>query len=216
MDLSQFLRISLRRPLHERRHRRQQQEANSGRSRRRLDNVVTINNEDADVPNGLCIDLTNGNEDFIDLTSPAPSGTNDASVIVIPGSSEPRRHRRNRRRPRTRSRQNRENSEDSMNDVIEVSESYHPIPLPLSFEDVDGTESTSSANNSITSPVQDISCPVCMDDKKQIKKSGRQMASTVCGHVFCEPCIKASIETQHRCPTCRKKLTQRQYHPLFI
>ena len=25
-----------------------------------------------------------------------------------------------------------------MNDVIEVSESYHPIPLPLSFEDVDG------------------------------------------------------------------------------
>ena len=42
------------------------------------------------------------------------------------------------------------------------------------------------------------------------------MASTVCGHVFCEPCIKASIETQRRCPTCRKKLTQRQYHPLFI
>ena len=38
---------------------------------------------DADVPNGLCIDLTNGNEDFIDLTSPAPSGTNDASVIVV-------------------------------------------------------------------------------------------------------------------------------------
>lgn len=38
---------------------------------------------DADVPNGLCIDLTNGNEDFIDLTSPAPIGTNDASVIVV-------------------------------------------------------------------------------------------------------------------------------------
>ena len=31
------------------------------------------------------------------------------------------------------------------------------------------TESTSSANNSITSPVQDISCPVCMDDKKQVQ-----------------------------------------------
>lgn len=195
------IRVTSRRPL-------------QGRSRRQNNNPVILNDDDAEPQNVSCIDLTDLDADFIDLTSPAP---NDASIIILPGteSTEPRaRPRTSRRGSRTRRQSDRVNLDDSENDVIEISESYQALPLPLSFEDA-GNESF-NANDSLRSPRQEISCPICMDNKKQIQRSGRQLISTVCGHVFCEPCIKASITTQRCCPTCRKKLTQRQIHPLYI
>ncbi|XP_031570401.1 E3 ubiquitin-protein ligase complex slx8-rfp subunit slx8-like [Actinia tenebrosa] len=60
-----------------------------------------------------------------------------------------------------------------------------------------------------------ITCPICLDDVHLIKRK-RQLSSTTCGHVFCDKCIKNAIKTQSRCPTCRKKLTLRQIHPLFL
>jgi hypothetical protein len=38
---------------------------------------------DNDEQNASCIDLTSGDEDYIDLTSPNPSGSNDASAVVV-------------------------------------------------------------------------------------------------------------------------------------
>ncbi|XP_061178466.1 E3 ubiquitin-protein ligase RNF4-like isoform X2 [Saccostrea echinata] len=217
MDLGGIrIHVSRRRPLHERgthghhrhRQRRRDQDLRSRSRHRETSQPLVISDEDPGVQNSSCIDLTSGDEEFIDLTS--PTGSNDASVIIVSYIAKTRRRRPRRRR-------HRETSDESENDVIEISNSYHPLPLPLSFDDPETENKPStSANDSILSPVQDISCPICMDSKKQIIKSGRQMAATVCGHVFCKPCIKASIDNHRFCPTCRKKLSMRQVHPLFI
>ncbi|KAG7218140.1 hypothetical protein INR49_020591, partial [Caranx melampygus] len=63
-----------------------------------------------------------------------------------------------------------------------------------------------------------ISCPVCLDSytevRHQIVDSGRLVVSTKCGHVFCSQCLRDALTSSHTCPTCRKRLTHRQYHPL--
>ncbi|KAI5624807.1 E3 ubiquitin-protein ligase RNF4 [Silurus asotus] len=61
-----------------------------------------------------------------------------------------------------------------------------------------------------------VSCPVCMDAYTEIIESGRLMVSTKCGHLFCSQCIRDSLARAHNCPTCRKKLTYKQYHPIYI
>ncbi|KAK5896438.1 hypothetical protein CesoFtcFv8_009601 [Champsocephalus esox] len=61
-----------------------------------------------------------------------------------------------------------------------------------------------------------ISCPVCLDMYSEIVDSGRLVVSTKCGHVFCSQCLRDSLKSSHTCPTCRKKLTPRQYHPLYV
>lgn len=64
-------------------------------------------------------------------------------------------------------------------------------------------------------------CPICMCELTDI-------TSTNCGHIFCEvlvdfdmlnlskSCILQAIEHQGTCPICRKKLTKRGIHPLFV
>ncbi|XP_023157698.1 uncharacterized protein [Zea mays] len=54
-----------------------------------------------------------------------------------------------------------------------------------------------------------LSCPICMNEITEA-------ASTVCGHIFCQPCIKAAIKAQKKCPTCRRKLTPRQQHRVYL
>ncbi|XP_006781979.1 RING finger protein 4 isoform X1 [Neolamprologus brichardi] len=61
-----------------------------------------------------------------------------------------------------------------------------------------------------------ISCPVCLDGYSEIVGSSRLVVSTRCGHVFCSQCLRDSLTSSHTCPTCRKRLTHRQYHPLYI
>ncbi|TMS01790.1 E3 ubiquitin-protein ligase RNF4 [Larimichthys crocea] len=61
-----------------------------------------------------------------------------------------------------------------------------------------------------------ISCPVCLDSYSEIIESGRLVVSTKCGHVFCSQCLRDALTSSHTCPTCRKRLTHRQYHPLYI
>uniref|UniRef100_A0A3B4YFC1 Ring finger protein 4 n=1 Tax=Seriola lalandi dorsalis TaxID=1841481 RepID=A0A3B4YFC1_SERLL len=61
-----------------------------------------------------------------------------------------------------------------------------------------------------------ISCPVCLDSYSEIVDSGRLVVSTKCGHVFCSQCLRDALTSSHTCPNCRKRLTHRQYHPLYI
>ena len=62
-----------------------------------------------------------------------------------------------------------------------------------------------------------LSCPICLDTADQIKESGRQLMSTVCGHIYCGPCLLEFFKVHKNCcPMCRKKLTHKQYHPLFV
>ncbi|XP_009766790.1 uncharacterized protein LOC107827757 isoform X1 [Nicotiana tabacum] len=54
-----------------------------------------------------------------------------------------------------------------------------------------------------------FSCPVCMGPLVE-------EMSTKCGHIFCKACIKASIAAQHKCPTCRRKITMRDTIRVYL
>uniref|UniRef100_H2V5F1 Ring finger protein 4 n=1 Tax=Takifugu rubripes TaxID=31033 RepID=H2V5F1_TAKRU len=79
------------------------------------------------------------------------------------------------------------------------------------------TSVVSLHDNSVFRPTPGtISCPVCLDSYCEIVDSGRLVVSTKCGHVFCSQCLRDALTSSHTCPTCRKRLTHRQYHPLYI
>lgn len=61
-----------------------------------------------------------------------------------------------------------------------------------------------------------VSCPICMDGYSEIIQNGRLIVSTKCGHVFCSQCLRDSLRNSNSCPTCRKKLGYKQYHPIYI
>ncbi|XP_057364920.1 uncharacterized protein LOC130685613 [Daphnia carinata] len=61
-----------------------------------------------------------------------------------------------------------------------------------------------------------IQCPICLDSLSQVKQANQQMHSTICGHLFCGPCIRRVIASTQQCPTCRQKLDIRKIHPIFI
>ncbi|KZS18863.1 uncharacterized protein LOC116929767 [Daphnia magna] len=61
-----------------------------------------------------------------------------------------------------------------------------------------------------------IQCPICLDSLSQVKQANQQMHSTICGHLFCGPCIRKVIASTQQCPTCRQKLDIRKIHPIFI
>lgn len=56
-----------------------------------------------------------------------------------------------------------------------------------------------------------IKCPVCFDCVRQ-----REPVSTICGHVFCKECIQAAIRAYRKCPICKKRLTLRNFHRIFL
>jgi len=59
-------------------------------------------------------------------------------------------------------------------------------------------------------------CPVCFASFLEIKEKHMTLMTTVCGHVFCEACIKAAVQTQPRCPICRRHLKRNDVHPIYI
>uniref|UniRef100_A0A2D4MCY5 E3 ubiquitin-protein ligase RNF4 n=1 Tax=Micrurus spixii TaxID=129469 RepID=A0A2D4MCY5_9SAUR len=61
-----------------------------------------------------------------------------------------------------------------------------------------------------------VSCPICMDGYAEIIHSGRLIMSTKCGHIFCSQCLQNSLKNANSCPTCRKKLNRKQYHPIYM
>lgn len=61
-----------------------------------------------------------------------------------------------------------------------------------------------------------LSCPICLDTLGSIQAQRRNLVSTVCGHIFCSHCLEESLKARKECPTCRKKLTKKQYHPIYI
>lgn len=56
-----------------------------------------------------------------------------------------------------------------------------------------------------------INCAICMD-----AVGAKELASTVCGHVFCWSCIQESLKARKKCPTCRKALRATQVHRLYV
>ncbi|VFR02026.1 unnamed protein product [Cuscuta campestris] len=54
-----------------------------------------------------------------------------------------------------------------------------------------------------------FNCPVCMGPLVE-------EMSTKCGHIFCKVCIKASIDAQGKCPTCRRKITMKNTIRVYL
>ncbi|KAI9110223.1 hypothetical protein K1719_018665 [Acacia pycnantha] len=54
-----------------------------------------------------------------------------------------------------------------------------------------------------------FNCPICMDPLVE-------EMSTRCGHIFCKSCIKAAINAQGKCPTCRKKAKVKELIRVFL
>uniref|UniRef100_K7G8I5 E3 ubiquitin-protein ligase RNF4 n=1 Tax=Pelodiscus sinensis TaxID=13735 RepID=K7G8I5_PELSI len=73
-----------------------------------------------------------------------------------------------------------------------------------------------TASSRVFRPSGTVSCPICMDGYSEIVQSGRLIVSTKCGHVFCSQCLRDSLRNANSCPTCRKKLSHKQYHPIYI
>ncbi|XP_032488283.1 E3 ubiquitin-protein ligase RNF4 isoform X1 [Phocoena sinus] len=65
-------------------------------------------------------------------------------------------------------------------------------------------------------PSGTVSCPICMDGYSEIVQNGRLIVSTECGHVFCSQCLRDSLKNANTCPTCRKKISHKRYHPIYL
>jgi hypothetical protein len=55
-------------------------------------------------------------------------------------------------------------------------------------------------------------CAICLETVS----SKRGISATMCGHVYCTPCIIEVVCKKKECPTCRRTLDVTQVHPLFI
>nr|XP_051713766.1 E3 ubiquitin-protein ligase RNF4-like [Oryctolagus cuniculus] len=127
---------------------------------------------------------------------------NDSMVII----DERRRQRRNARRLR----QNHADSCVMSSDEEELS------------RDRDVYVTTHTSRNARVEgaagfrPSGTVSCPICMDGYSEIVQNGRLIVSTECGHVFCSQCLHDSLKNANTCPTCRKKINHKRYHPIYI
>jgi hypothetical protein len=113
--------------------------------------------------------------------------------------------------------------ENTLPEVIDLSQPIpkprRPLTQPLM---VDLTAITSSNNSSPHNGIEDIStsketlshisglqCQICMDKIQE-------PAATDCGHVFCYLCIQYALTASPKCPLCRKSLTRKKIHKLYI
>uniref|UniRef100_A0A1D1YBB0 E3 ubiquitin-protein ligase AMFR n=1 Tax=Anthurium amnicola TaxID=1678845 RepID=A0A1D1YBB0_9ARAE len=60
-------------------------------------------------------------------------------------------------------------------------------------------------------PAKDLAftCAICLGKMTE-------ETSTICGHIFCHSCIKTAIQVRKKCPTCRRTLTMRNIHRVYL
>jgi len=102
-----------------------------------------------------------------------------------------------------------------LNETVDLTDS--PLAAAASPEEDPPGSASPQEDSPFGSPeTSPFSCPVCLDNLPRIKSSGRNMMSTVCGHVFCSSCLSACFKSNGRCPTCRKMLLSKDMHQIFI
>merc|ERR1719334_1970571 len=78
-------------------------------------------------------------------------------------------------------------------------------------------DDTNSAPTDPPARAPEVVCRVCLDSSEEIRKDGKQLMTTTCGHVFCDVCIRDAVRKNHKCPACIKRLPGKSsYRPLFI
>ncbi|XP_053560180.1 E3 ubiquitin-protein ligase RNF4 [Bombina bombina] len=172
------------------------------RRKKRVASNIAAMAEDAET-----INLEESGEEVVDLTCESSDPvvvdlTHNDSVVIVEDTP-------NQRRPLART-------------------PFQSTSCVLSSDDEDsrgtdvlGTKTVSTvfsslANDTPRSSSGTVSCPICMDFYNEIIQSGRLIVSTRCGHIFCSQCLRDALKNTTSCPTCRKKLTSKQYHPIYI
>ncbi|XP_037415392.1 probable histone acetyltransferase HAC-like 1 [Triticum dicoccoides] len=98
-----------------------------------------------------------------------------------------------------------------------MNSTHHDRPRACNNNLVIDTVDTPATNRLLEShaPLKEVrkepkfSCPVCMNELVDA-------SSTICGHIFCQKCIQASIQAQSKCPTCRRTLTMNSFHRVYL
>ncbi|XP_022080843.1 E3 ubiquitin-protein ligase RNF4-like [Acanthaster planci] len=160
--------------------------------------------------------FSSSNYETVDLTCGDTSPVMLDPVIVPPSS-------RRRRSRRLQSAARRHSPYSTNNDITIESDEENDVQV-LSPVDVNNALPWPELSSEVATPPdmigtpgrKQVKCPVCMDNETQIRANGLQLNSTICGHIFCNRCIRRAVQSQHRCPTCRTKLTMRQIHPIFL
>ena len=141
-------------------------------------------------------------------SEPSPSGRMEEDVVELQQGDdaaeepEPKRLRRSERRK----------SQDGGGVVQEPA--VDAVDLTGDTDDDDEVEVVRKEDSPPRQPAVEsgsIKCAICMDAVGK-----RDLASTICGHIFCHDCIVASMRTSKKCPTCRKSLRATQVHRLFV
>lgn len=65
-----------------------------------------------------------------------------------------------------------------------------------------------------STPALDLPCAICFDS--MAGQSARSIVTTICGHMFCRPCITTWIVERPNCPICDRILTVAQLQPVFL
>ncbi|XP_055324448.1 uncharacterized protein LOC129579013 isoform X1 [Sitodiplosis mosellana] len=73
------------------------------------------------------------------------------------------------------------------------------------------TAPSNSANELSPKRPGTIKCPICLETFGFDK-----VLSTMCGHLYCEPCIKNVIKIRKKCPMCNRGLKPNQVHRIFL
>ncbi|KAG8198568.1 hypothetical protein JTE90_026466 [Oedothorax gibbosus] len=53
---------------------------------------------------------------------------------------------------------------------------------------------------------KEVECAICLDSLEVILESNRKLGSTICGHIFCNMCMKIPRKKSIFCPSCRKPI----------
>jgi len=125
-------------------------------------------------------------------------------ILEIEGSTIPSR-------PKQRRRNNVPTLSSNHHDFVTVSEEI--IEEPSNSSNVQNTLPLPQSSPPIPSPpviAPGFECPICLEKHKD------NLVVTNCGHIFCKPCLKESLKASKQCAKCRKKLTAKSYHSIFI
>eukprot|EP00088_Acartia_fossae_P008339 TRINITY_DN1397_c0_g1_i11.p1 TRINITY_DN1397_c0_g1~~TRINITY_DN1397_c0_g1_i11.p1 ORF type:complete len:258 (-),score=33.25 TRINITY_DN1397_c0_g1_i11:1231-2004(-) len=99
------------------------------------------------------------------------------------------------------------------NEVVIVEDSPQPRKKPLLARARALSSSTEKEN-------EGPSCPICFQSFSEITRSGAEVVSTDCGHLFCKGCVDGVFQsagtTSTKCPVCRKRILRRGIRKIFL
>lgn len=172
---------------------------------------IDLTSEEPSIPT-----LTDSSSDIAILRTLSDNGHTESSrlsppstALVVPLNSSPGPSSRRRRTTKTTSTRN------DISNIEEISV-VKTVKLPgklgsslkpkevLIIPESDPIQSTSSSSSN-----DNKRCPICFDNL-------RNPSVTLCGHVYCTECILAVARTTKQCPICRKKMTSKGFHPIFL